>query len=119
MIDNISSWNFAGIQESSIDKIVPTTEEEFTHFEEILKAKITFFEVCLFWVTQNVNVYEAETNSKNRELSYLQICFFFLQINYSLKNNYFSVSVECLVLKKVQSSSRRVYFFNKKLYSKS
>lgn len=34
-----------GMTESSIDKMMPTTEEEFTQFEEALKSKITFFEV--------------------------------------------------------------------------
>lgn len=36
---------YAGVSESSIDKMIPTTEEEFRQFGEALKSKITFFEV--------------------------------------------------------------------------
>ena len=34
-----------GMSETSIDKMVPATEAEFTQFAEALKSKITFFEV--------------------------------------------------------------------------
>lgn len=38
-----------GVSESSIDKMIPTTEEEFRQFGEALKSKITFFEESKFY----------------------------------------------------------------------
>nr|KAG5708582.1 hypothetical protein BaRGS_033003 [Batillaria attramentaria] len=38
-----------GVSESSIDNMIPATEEEFTQFEEALKSKITFFEESKFY----------------------------------------------------------------------